>query len=244
MIGLVLSAAMYPLAPGIVGLLSIPAGLEGEATMVLRLVPALASLAIMGESTSAILVGHGRFKTLAVALWSSAGVFAVAVVVLVEPGAHLGALMLATALRFVVQIVASLALAARNISIRWPFLPSMATAREVGGYSSRMQLSAITGFVNEEMDALVIAALLPVKYVGLFQIGQQVASAVRSIPLYAFAPLLTRLTTIFRVEGRERPRPTSSLWSAAGYPRCSATGSSRLRRSASRSRFGSGTAIT
>jgi O-antigen/teichoic acid export membrane protein len=65
-----------------------------------------------------------------------------------------------------------------------------------------MQLSAVTGFVNTELDAVVIAAVLPVRYVGLYQIGVQVASAVRSLPLYAFAPLLTRLTTIFRLEGR------------------------------------------
>jgi O-antigen/teichoic acid export membrane protein len=52
----------------------------------------------------------------------------------------------------------------------------------------------------------VIAAFLPVRYVGLYQIGMQVASAVRSLPLYAFAPLLTRLTTLFRREGRDATR--------------------------------------
>ena len=202
LLGLALSAAMYPLAPTLVGLLDIPASLHDEATLVIRLVPALAALALMGESTSALLIGHGRFKALAVTMWVSAGAFAAAVVVFVDPGAHLDALMLATAFRFVILIAANLLFGAKHVSFRWPFVPSVATAREVGSYSSRMQLSALTGFVNTELDALVIAAVLPVRYVGLYQIGLQVASAVRSLPLYAFPPLLTRLTTIFRLEGR------------------------------------------
>jgi O-antigen/teichoic acid export membrane protein len=203
LIGVALSFAMYPLAPSIVDLLDVPADLEGEAALVLRWVPALAALALMGESTSALLVGHGRFRALAATMWTSAGAFAVAVVVLVDPGAHLEALMVATALRFVVLVAANLLLGAEHVAIRWPFLPSLTTAREVGSYSSRMQLSALTGFVNSQLDALVIAAVLPVRYVGLYQIGLQVSSAVRSLPLFAFPPLLTRLTTIFRLEGRE-----------------------------------------
>jgi O-antigen/teichoic acid export membrane protein len=202
-IGLVLTFAMYPLAPTIVDLLDVPADLEGEAALVLRWVPALAALALMGESTSALLVGHGRFRALAATMWTSAGAFALAVVILVDPGAHLEALMVATALRFVVLVAANLLFAADHVSIRWPLLPSLATAREVGSYSSWMQLSAATGFVNTQLDAFIIAAVLPVRYVGLYQIGMQVASAVRSLPLFAFPPLLTRLTTIFRLKGRE-----------------------------------------
>jgi O-antigen/teichoic acid export membrane protein len=202
-VGAVLTILMFPLVPTIVGLLDIPAGLEGEATAVLRWVPGLVALALMGESTSGLLIGHGRFRALAGTMWTSAGAFALAVVVLVQPGAHLEALMVATALRFVVLVVGNLSFAAKHVSLRWPFLPSFATAKEVGRYSSWMQLSAVTGFVNTELDGLIIAAALPVKYVGLYQIGLQVASAVRSLPLFAFPPLLTRLTTIFRLEGRE-----------------------------------------
>jgi O-antigen/teichoic acid export membrane protein len=203
LIGLVLSLAMYPLAPTIVDLLDIPADLESEAAVVLRWVPALAALALMGEATSALLVGQGRFRALAATMWTSAGAFAVGVVIFVDPGAHLEALMVVTASRFAVLVAANLLFAAQHVAIRWPFVPSFATAREVGRYSSWMQLSALTGFVNIQLDALIIAAVLPVRYVGLYQIGWQVASAIRSLPLFAFPPLLTRLTTIFRLEGRE-----------------------------------------
>jgi O-antigen/teichoic acid export membrane protein len=111
--------------------------------------------------------------------------------------------MVATAVRFAILVVGNIALGARHVSIRWPFLPSLATAKEVGRYSSWMQLSAVTGFANVQLDGLIIAAFLPVRYVGLYQIGMQVASGVRSLPLFAFPPLLTRLTTTFRRQGRD-----------------------------------------
>jgi O-antigen/teichoic acid export membrane protein len=203
LIGLVLTAIAFPLAPTLVDLLDIPTRLRDEAAVVLRWVPALAALALMSESAAALLVGNGRFRALALSMWTSAGAFAVGVVVLVQPDGDLDALVIATAVRFVVLMAGSLLLAAPHAAFQWPLLPSPATAREVVHYSSRMQVSALTGFVNTEMDALLIAAVLPVRYVGLYQIGMQVAAAVRSLPLYAFAPLLTRLTAIFRVKGRD-----------------------------------------
>lgn len=201
--GLGLTLAFLPLAPAVVGLLDVPAHLEGEATVVLRWLPALAALALMSDSTAALLQGNGQFRALAATMLTSSGAFAVAIVVLVQPGAHLRTVLIATALRFVVAVVAGLILSARSVSVRRPLLLSRATTRELWRYTSRMQLSSLTGFVNSQLDALVIAVMLPVRYVGLYTIGMQAASAVRSLPLFAFAPLLTRLTMIFRNEGRD-----------------------------------------
>lgn len=198
-----LALAMYPLAPAIVGLLDIPAAHRDEAVVVLRWLVPVAGLALMADSTSGLLQGNGQFRALAAATLLSTATFAVGVIVLLQPGAHLGVLMIAMALRYGVLVVASLVFAAGRVSVRRPLLPSRATTRELGHYASRMQLSALTGFVNTQMDALVIAAVLPVRYVGLYTIGMQAAAAVRSLPLYAFAPLLTRLTTLFRNAGRQ-----------------------------------------
>ncbi len=202
LLGIAITVVFFPLAPTIVSLVNVPKGLEGEATMVMRWLPSLAALAIMGESTAALLAGNGRFRALAGTMWVSAGVFALAVVFFVDRGAHLETLMIVTALRFASLVVANLLLGARHLSIGAPFLPSRDAIREVAHYSSRMQLSALTGLINAETDALVIAAFLPIHYVGLYQVGMQMATAARSLPLFAFPPLLTRLTTIFRLQGR------------------------------------------
>jgi len=201
-LGLVLIGAAVPLAPLIVGLLDVPAGLEQEAEFVLRWLPPLVVLALMADTTAALLQGHDQFRALAVTMIVSSAAFALAVVVLVDEGAHLRSLVIATAVRYGVQVVAGLVLAARHVSIERPLLPSRATLRELRGYAGRMQLTALTGFVNGELDVFVVAGVLPIRYVGLFNIGMQAASAARSLPLYAFAPVLTRLTTLFRREGR------------------------------------------
>jgi O-antigen/teichoic acid export membrane protein len=206
LLGTVLTAVAFELAPWVVRLLHIPARFEAESAELLRWTPALAALALMSESAAALLVGNGRFQALAGAMWSSAAAYAIAIVVLVQPDAPLQMLALVSTARYAVLLASSLVLGARHAVFRWPLLPSRASVREVGRYASRMQLSAVTGFVNSELDALVIAAFLPVRYVGLYQIGLQVASAVRSLPLYAFAPVLTRLTMLFRREGREAAR--------------------------------------
>jgi O-antigen/teichoic acid export membrane protein len=206
LLGAALTAVAFALAPSLVGLLDVPDALETEGAALLRWAPALAALALMGESAAALLVGNGRFQALAAAMWSSAAAYALGLVLLTQPDASLELLAVASAGRYVVLLGASVLLGARHAHFGWPLLPSLASAREVGAYAWRMQLSSLTGFVNTELDALVIAALLPVRYVGLYQIGLQVASAVRSLPLYAFAPLLTRLTMLFRREGRGATR--------------------------------------
>ncbi len=200
--GTVVTLAAYPAAPAIVELFDVPGALEDEAVYVLRWLPALTALALAASSASALLQGNGRFRGLVVVMLSASGTFALAVVVLVDSDAHLRSVMLATACRYAVQLVVGVSAAAGTISLAWPFLPSLATVRDLWGYASRMQLSAATGFVNSELDALVIAAVLPVRYVGLYSIGLQAAAAARSLPLYAFPPVLTRLTGTFRREGR------------------------------------------
>ena len=206
LLGGVLTAVAFQVAPWLVGSLHIPDRLEAEAADVLRWAPALATLALISDSAAAMLVGNGRFRALAGAMWGSAAVYALAIVGLVQADASLEALVVATALRYLVLLAASIALGARHAAFRWPLLPSRESAREVGGYAWRMQLSALTGFANSELDAVVIAAFLPVRYVGLYQIGLQVASAARSLPLFVFAPMLTRLTMLFRREGRDATR--------------------------------------
>jgi O-antigen/teichoic acid export membrane protein len=202
LLGLVLTLASFALAPTLVPFLHIPAQLEPEAIWVFRWLPPLAILGLVADSVAALLQGNGQFQALAGATCVSVGVFAVAVLVLVQSGAHLGALFMAVALRYVTMAATGLLLARRHLTVGRPLLPSWPTVREVGSYASRMQLAALSGFVNAELDGFVIAAVAPVRYVGLYSIGLQAASAARSVPLYAFSPLLTRLTTTFRHEGR------------------------------------------
>lgn len=202
-LGVVGTAVAWVVVPVIVPWLHIPESLHGETVDLLRLLPAVASIALAGDAVVALLQGNGRFREAAIATVVSSGVFAASVLALVDAGPHLNALLAATALRYVVLAVAGLALARGHVTLRRPLLPARAVVREVGGYASRMQLASLSGLVNAELDGFVIAAVAPVRYVGYYGIGLQVASAARSVPLYAFSPLLTRLTATYGLGGRD-----------------------------------------
>jgi O-antigen/teichoic acid export membrane protein len=201
-LALPLTLASFVLAPILVPLLHIPPGLEVEAVWAFRWLPSLVVLGLASDSVASLLQGNGQFRALAGATCVSVAVFAVAIIVLVQPGAHLSALFVAAALRYVALAVAGLVFARKQLMVRRPLLPSWPTIREVGNYAARMQFAALTNLVNAELDGFVVAAVAPVRYVGLYTIGLQAASGVRSVPLYAFSPLLTRLATTFRREGR------------------------------------------
>jgi O-antigen/teichoic acid export membrane protein len=200
--GVVLTAAAYPLIPTLVGLVHIPHRLDAEAVWLFRWLPLLTTLALAADAAAALLQGTGRFREFALSTSLSVVVFVAAVFVLVDSGPHLRAVFAAAGLRYAVMAVSGLVFAWRHLAVPRPALPAWSTVKELVTYSSRMQLAAMSGFVNAELDGFVIAAVSPVRYVGLYSIGLQAASAARSVPLYAFSPLLTRLTTTFRKEGR------------------------------------------
>ncbi|MDH6108518.1 O-antigen/teichoic acid export membrane protein [Kitasatospora sp. MAP12-15] len=200
-LGALVTGGCLLLAPA-VGLLHISPQLHGEAVAVLRFLGPLLTLALVSDSAASLLQAHGRFRALAGATLGSCAVYAAGVLMLVHGGAgSLTVLAAVTALRFVVLAVTGLLLGARHLAIRRPLLPERAERREFTGYAVRMQLSGLTVFLNGEIDAFVIAALLPVRYVGMYAAGYQVAAALRSLPLYAFPPVLTRLTEVFARSG-------------------------------------------
>jgi O-antigen/teichoic acid export membrane protein len=199
--GALVSLVGLALAPSVVHLLKIPRALEHEAVLVLRLFGPLVALALITNSATSLLQATSRFAALSAVTLGSSVVYVVAVVLLVGGSSALPMLVAATALRYAVLLLGGLGLAARAMSFRRPLLPEAPVRREFRRYAVRMQVSGITMVVNGEMDALVIGALLPVRNVGLYMVGYQAATALRSLPLYAFPPLHARMTGVFARAG-------------------------------------------
>jgi O-antigen/teichoic acid export membrane protein len=200
-LGLLVTATGWLLAPTAVGLLSVPEQLREEAITVLSLLGPLVSLALVSNSATSLLQANSRFRGLAGVTACSCLSYVAAVVLAVESGGGLSGLLIATAVRYLVLIVGGLWLARRHIEVGRPLLPDRPMLREFQAYAVRMQLSGLTNFLNGGVDALVVAALLPIRYVAIYAVGLQAAAAFRSLPLYAFPPVLTRITTSFAVGG-------------------------------------------
>ncbi|MDX3451810.1 polysaccharide biosynthesis C-terminal domain-containing protein [Streptomyces sp. ME02-8801-2C] len=187
--------------PAVVAALDVPPRLTEEAEQLLLALGPLLTLALLSNSAIALLQANARFRSLAAVSAGSCLTYAVAVVVVVDGGQDLLLLAALTTIRYVLVTAGGFCAAARHFRIRRPMLPLPIERREFVGYASRMQLSGFTVFLNGEIDALVIAALLPVRYVGIYAAGYQAATALRSLPLYAFPPILTRMTHVYVARG-------------------------------------------
>ncbi|MFI9828598.1 lipopolysaccharide biosynthesis protein [Streptomyces sp. NPDC051913] len=200
-LGVLVTALCLVLTPAVVAALDVPVRLRGEAEQLLLFLGPLLTAALASNSAVALLQANARFRALAGVSAGSCLTYAVAVVVLVDHGPDLPLLAVLAAGRYLLVTAGGLAVGARHLRIRRPLLPPRAERRDFGGYAVRMQLSGFTVFLNGEIDALVIAALLPVRYVGVYAAGYQAANALRSLPLYAFPPILTRMTHVHARHG-------------------------------------------
>ncbi|MDQ0597444.1 O-antigen/teichoic acid export membrane protein [Streptomyces canus] len=187
--------------PAITAAAGVPPRLQGEAGQLLLALGALLTLALASNSSVALLQANGRFRALAGVSGGSCLAYVAAVIVLIDRGADLPLLAVLAAGRYLLVTVGGLCVGARHIRIRRPLLPPRSERRDFWSYAVRMQLSGFTVFLNGEIDALVVVALLPVRYVGIYAAGYQVANALRSLPLYAFPPMLTRMTHVYAARG-------------------------------------------
>jgi O-antigen/teichoic acid export membrane protein len=199
-LGVLVTTGCMLVTPLALDLLNVPAALRGETAELLRVVGPLVTLALVTNSATALLQANSRFRGLATVSAASCCGYAAGVLLFVT-GADLPVLAEVLAARYVILLAGGFSLGMRHITIGRPLLPDTTVLREFRGYALRVQLSGLTTFLNGEIDALVIGALLPIRYVAIFAVGYQAASALRSLPLFAFPPILTRMTSAYAARG-------------------------------------------
>ncbi len=102
--------------------------------------------------------------------------------------------------------------------------------REFWGYASRSIVVNVSGLALLQAGPLFVAALAPIEQVGYLGVATQLASAVRSFPMFALPPVLTVITQIFGSAGSEaavrRASAFNRLWVPAivGYATIAAVG--------------------
>ncbi len=201
--GLVITSVALAFAPAVVSRLHMAPSLRMQTTGMLGWLGPLVTLALASDSAEALLQANGRFLSLANITVASSAIYVVGVVLFTQSGDPFIALVPVTAARYLVILLGGLLAAARHLRLERPLLPAKPVRREFFHYATRMQASSLTSFFNGELDAFVIGALLPIRYVGIYAAGYQVASALRSLPLYAFPPILTRMTEAYARDGMD-----------------------------------------
>lgn len=209
------SIALHLAAEPLANAAHIPSELIVDAAAALRWTGPLVGLAFLSNLPLAVLQAHDRFAALSGLTGLTSGVYGIAAAVLVLREPSVASVLQAVGLRLILSLVGGVALIWRHLE-RGSVLIDARTAREVGSYSARVQASSLLALVNGQVDALVIAALLPVRFVGLYAAGYQAAWTLRGIALWAMPPVATSLFTAYgeggAAEARRRFLRLNAAW--------------------------------
>jgi O-antigen/teichoic acid export membrane protein len=221
LLGVLVGGLAAGVAPLVAGWLDLAPALRSQAADALQWLGLLVVLALLNGAVVALLQANHRFGRLTASTAAGQCAYAIAAFVLLRPGDAMVVLVCVLAIRYVVGLVVGFIVASRLVRFRRPLLPTRTERSAFLAYAGRMQVSSVTSFLNGEFDALVVAALLPVRYVGLFAAAHQVATAARTLPLFGFPPLLTTLANAFAQGGEPGARAefdrTQSRWLPLGW---------------------------
>ena len=191
---------LYALGPAIARIVlafaNVPIELQPDARFLLTNIGLLIGLMLCSNMLVGYLRAANRFRAIAISTIIAQIGYVIAIIRLAE---HLTvALMLTLTL---VQLCLMNTLLAVNcashlVQIRFRFLPR-AEVKGLYSYAWRAQITNASALAILQTDSLFVAAFLPIEQLGYLAIASQVASGIRSLPMFALAPLLSRVTDVF-----------------------------------------------
>jgi O-antigen/teichoic acid export membrane protein len=189
----VIGVAMFVAAPTLCSLITVPHGKKGAAIFAARCVALILPLGAQQAVFTAVLQSHARFGVVSALTIASRAGYVLAVVVAANGPTSFQILMALAVAQQLALLVLSAPLALRYVA--WPSvgLLSRREIRAILAYAARVQAAGVGAIINLQIDGLIIAAILPVRYVGLYGAGALVATQIRTLPLNAAQPLMTRL---------------------------------------------------
>lgn len=201
-----LSAMTWLLAPFVTDAFRIPPTYRPESVFLLRTLGVMVTVNLLHNLFVALLQARLRYGITSKTLILSYVAWAIGVYVTVRSGYGLRGLGLSiigqTALATLVIVPSAL----RYLSRGSIGLMSWRDVREFFSYAVRIQTLGIATLVNAQFDGLLIGAILPVRYVGLYTAGANVSTQFRALSFSLMAPASTRLANTFGRSGEAEVR--------------------------------------
>jgi O-antigen/teichoic acid export membrane protein len=195
-LGGAVAVLMALLAPAIVSIFDVPHALHDDAVAMFRITGVAMLFALVAAGLANVLQGIERFAAAAVATGISAVVFLGAAIVLLADGYGLKGLAEAALAQQVVGVLVRVWMV-RDVLLAAPFARvSRREARELVGFSARLQVGVLSTLVNSQTDKLVVGLVATTAAIGEVGIGSQVAEAVRFMAGAALGPVLARLAIV------------------------------------------------
>lgn len=205
-LGAIFTAALLLFSHTLISLFNIPHTLQSQATFLVRILGIIVTTALVQSVLIALVQAHHRYALASIAggvgslFWACGAVYATL------SGAGLKGLGVAIVGQqlVVILVVAPVTLTRLNLfGIR---LVPLRDLREMFAFSVRRQLFGITNLVNNQVDVFVIAAVLPLRTVGLYTTGANLALQLRGVLSNALVPMGNDITYVYGREGEEAAR--------------------------------------
>jgi O-antigen/teichoic acid export membrane protein len=210
------SAIAFGGAPAIARLMHIKAAARPDAVFLIRTLTPLFLLSGLKGLAQSLNQARGKWRSVAIQASVGSAAYAVTVVAGVAVGMSIRAVVLGYAVQQAITLPFALVTAVRSIDRRHFALPGLAVLREFFAFSAAIQMTALSIVVNLQADTIIISVVAPIKAVGYYAIGANVAEQVRALPLNALSPVTNRLAAVLGCSGREEAahemRRLQSIW--------------------------------
>ncbi len=201
--GGVFALIVFLLAPEAIKLFNVPSHLLPSGVFLFRIVGFLVVAGFVHTVFLSLLQARHRYALVTLANLASYLVWAIGLVIALSMGYGLRIVGLLLVLQ---QCAASLLIvpaAARYINRRYLGIYSMTELRALTAFSARAQASSLASLINNQVDALLIGALLPIRYVGLYNVGASMAVQLRGLIGNALTPAANHIGRTFGSSGEE-----------------------------------------
>lgn len=152
-----------------------------------------------------VLEGTQRYNTLAWVNGSAAILGAVLAVLVVSLGHGIGWLAITVVVTSAIRSVLIIAMSRRAFRLASPTLRGVRRedVRSIGGYGMRVQITAVSGAVNMELDRFVLSGFFGPAIAGGFDLGGRLVGLLRLPPTFALVALFPMAITRTAENGRE-----------------------------------------
>lgn len=202
-VALMLTMTTWLAGPAVVASMGLSPALAAEAEQLRWLVGPLFMASMLSPISSAVFIAHERFRFVGMSMVARVVLSVIGTLYVVTRGLGVPALVSVTILSFTVVAGFRLAFAlGTGMLALGSGMLRRDERRAFLAYGWRMQVVSLTVIVNVQFDGFVLAALFPLEVVAVYAIAQNVAQALRYVPMQALQPMFVRMSEAHRRGGQ------------------------------------------
>ena len=194
------------LAPHIIQLFHVPKSLDAEGAYLLRALVVLVGASFIHNLFQGLLYARRRYALVNLTQTACNGVWAVGLFLAVSTGGNLRQVAWVFIAQQALAVAMLIPAGTRYLTSRDFRLLNWSELKAFLGFSVRVQVTSLSTVVNTQMDAFVIAAVLPIRNVAFYNTGSNFAYQLRSVASNGLGPANNVLGNELGARGHDRMR--------------------------------------